>query len=230
MLDDDLRVGNACYENGLQVAFEVGGDKSKKYGLLQAERKPFSSGISRLILINVGLRPGQTACSTRLTDAEACCVHYELTPNEDGFFRRTQAAVLRNPLTSTTTFEVAFEIGDLIGDGEHAREQWREGLRFGFSMLLNDGDEAAAQRGWAGYYPHAIVLGNWPQKEPQELGTVSRIANALATCCLDPLAHSDPALSTPVAPEHVRLGGLCLTLAVTPTSPSPTPALTVAGW
>ena len=34
---------------------------------------------------------------------------------------------------------------DLIGTTEEFAKRWKEGLRFGFSMLVNDGDDAVEQ-------------------------------------------------------------------------------------
>jgi len=173
--DDTFQVSGSCYGNGLQVAFEVAGpDKGVHAGELQAERSA-DLGVSRLQLINAGLKVGQTACSTELSDTEACCVDYELSQQEEGFFRRTKVAVLRNPNSRTTTYELAFHKGDLVGDDHDtgSRSHWREGLTFGFSFLVNDGDESAMQQGWAGYYPHAIVLDwNQGQKRPDLTGRV----------------------------------------------------------
>jgi len=167
--------------NGLQVAFEVGGPgEGTKAGMLQAKRSA-DLQTSRLELINMGLKAGQTACSTNGTHgthgARECCVDYELSQQEGGFFRRAQLAVLRNPMARTTTYEAAFNKTDLLGsDPAHVR-RWAEGLQFGFSFVINDGDDEAKQNGWAGYYPHAIVRGwNDGQKEPQKAGTVRLVS------------------------------------------------------
>jgi hypothetical protein len=180
--DDTLRTNpgaTSCWENGLQVAFEVGGPRrGDMAGVLQAERSA-DLDISRLELINIGLREHQTSCSTKLTEAVGCCVHYELSQQEhtsahpDGWFGRAEVAIMRYPLSKRTTYEVAFDKENLLGDKPEHLSQWGKGLRFGFSMLVNDGDEAAEQQGWGGYYPHSIVMGwNGGQKEPQKTGVV----------------------------------------------------------
>jgi len=170
--DDVLQTSNTCYENGLQVAFEVGGEQAAQPGMLQAERS-HELGKSRLQLMNMALSAGHTACSTHGRHAPPCCVHYELSHQEEGFFRRAKLAVLRNPAANTTTYEVAFHKTDLMGADASHLSQWAEGLRFGFSFAINDGDDEAKQNGWGGYYPHAIVMGwNDGQKQPWNAGTV----------------------------------------------------------
>jgi len=171
--DDTLQTSSTCYENGLQVAFEVGGPaQGERAGMLQAERSS-DLEVSRLELINMALGAEQHACSTEGVGTRICCVHYELSQQVGGFFRRTKLAVLRNPMARTTTYEAAFHKSDLLGGDEGHLRQWNDGLRFGFSFVLNDGDNEARQNGWAGYYPHAIVQGwNGGQKEPHKAGTV----------------------------------------------------------
>ena len=189
--DDVLTAADSCYKNGLQAAFEVGGPMSPDgHGLLQA-RRSHDLDISRLHLINMGLEAAQVgvtgaACSSMLADPLGCCFHFEKAQFGGGGAaeHRTSVAVLRNPMTSKTTFEVAFQRADLEDPAnEKGPDEWKEGRRFGFAFLVNDGDEAAVQQGWAGYYPHAIVHGwNGGQKQPWKVGTVQLTDAGHAGC------------------------------------------------
>ena len=85
VVDDIVGASGTCYANGVQTAFEVAGAQgSASPGMLQAERSP-STAISRLQLINLGLRPesldgnGGAFCDSQsTTTSETCCVDYEL--------------------------------------------------------------------------------------------------------------------------------------------------------
>jgi len=192
--DDMLTAGRNCWDTGLQAGFEVSSEykeASLEMGLLQAERSK-DGNISKLQLINLGLRPeqvapsGTAACSSSLVDPLSCCIHYERSVQDGGFVEKTQIAVLRNPVTRVTTYEVAFALEDLLGSRveDVYDSHWREGLRFGFSFLVNDGDDKAKQQGWAGYYPHALTMGwNHGNKEPWKVGVVqlARYAEAPAS-------------------------------------------------
>jgi hypothetical protein len=170
--------------------------------MLQAKRSN-DLGQSKLDLINMGLTVdpiaagnnkypsfcsslGDTAAAQTIPSGSAdyvgpCCVHYELS-NSGGFKKDSHIAVSRNKLSKKTTYEVAISLKDLIGVSmiESRKKDWTEGLVFGFSMLVNDGDDKAAQQGWGGYYPHSIVMGwNGGQKQPAKLGTV-KLAGAVA--------------------------------------------------
>ena len=94
--DDKMQVSTTCYKNGLQVAFERGG-AAASYAL-QAKRST-NPAESRLQLINIGLKAGQSSCSTDLPEWQACCITYENSGAEapgDGWIHQTKAAVLRN--------------------------------------------------------------------------------------------------------------------------------------
>ena len=94
-----------------------------------------------------------------------------------------------------TTFEVAFAVGDLMGDTEEHKRRWGQGLSFGFSFLVNDGDETTSQQGWAGYYPHAIVQGwNGGQKQPWKTGVLELLGLLAGLVSLGILASVTPGI------------------------------------
>ena len=88
-------------------------------------------------------------------------------------FGGTDAVVSRNSATRQTTYEIMLPKESLGID------ELRPGVQFGFSMAVNDGDEATpGQRGWSGLGPHALVFGKTPSEtavvtlvpEPSTLG------------------------------------------------------------
>lgn len=186
VVDDRFQVGPTCYQQGVQVGFEVvgprGGPGRPRQGTLQGERSD-QLGISRLRLINVGLAQGQSSCSQQdRNSSRHCCVHHEKdNGGADSWMQLTDVAVLRNHNSRRTTFEIAFDIRDLLGSNSDSLSRWKEGLRFGMSWLVNDGDDQAAQQGWAGFYPHGLVL-NWNggQKSPSKVGLVELIEPPVA--------------------------------------------------
>ena len=47
------------------------------------------------------------------------------------------------------------------------KDPFKEGMQFGLGICVNDGDKAAGQggqKGWSGWYPHAVVHGKNPDK------------------------------------------------------------------
>ena len=100
----------------------------------------------------------------------ACCIHYELYASprtwdhaasrshphrrfarsgrsqHGGFEEQTHIVVTRDPVSRVTTYELAFAIVDLMGTSTEYASQFVEGLRFGFSFLVNEG--SGSQAGW----------------------------------------------------------------------------------
>ena len=93
-------------------------------------------------------------------------------------------------LAQITSFELAFHREDLMGKGSTHMDKWGKDLKFGFSFLVNDGDESSEQQGWSGYYPHALVHGwNEGQKQPSKTGVVQFAGGdrpAAGECCAVP--------------------------------------------
>ncbi|KAL1528381.1 hypothetical protein AB1Y20_009732 [Prymnesium parvum] len=190
-VDDVFTVGEPgshwntyCWKTGLQLGFEVGGPNAQENGVsmtgvLQARRSS-DLGISRLDLINLGLEPGHTSCATTpnmsqpssSTGARDCCVEY-VRSNAGGFSELSKFAIIRNENNKRTYYEAAISKVDLMGTGEAQLSHWRADLTFGFTMAVNDGDDAALQRGWGGYYPLGLVKSwNGGEKEPSKTGRV----------------------------------------------------------
>jgi hypothetical protein len=180
--DDKLMVDEVCFKQGIQIAFEVGGAKSidadgqSLKGVLQAKRST-DTAISRLDLINLGLKHGQTHCLTKAGNTKskgpaACCVNYEHNSG-DGWAYQLQVGVSRDEAKKHTTYEVAVSKLDLLGNSYAKLERWHAGIHFGFAFAANDGDSTSDQNGWAGYYPYAIVHGwHGGEKSPSKAGVL----------------------------------------------------------
>jgi len=181
--DDMMDVGSldaACYKQGLQLGFEVGGAASldasgaSLAGELQAKRSK-DVKVSRLDLLNFGLAKGEAACRSAPAAAarasaaapaapaapgklKPCCVQYEANRNNDGWQAGgVDAAVRRDEAAKKTYYEASISKFDLLGNNFASLQRWGVGLRLGFSLILNDADKGSAQEGWAGYYPYALV-------------------------------------------------------------------------
>ena len=144
--------------------------------MLQAKRSK-DVKISRLDLINVGLKHGQRHCITKAGDAKSsgpssCCVNYEHNSG-DGFDHLVQVGVTRDEKKKRTVFEVAVSKYDLLGNNYNKLERWHSGIHFGLAFAANDGDSSSEQNGWAGYYPYALVK-NWRhgEKAPDKAGVL----------------------------------------------------------
>ena len=182
--DDVFKVDASCYKQGVQIGFETGGRASQAAdgrslaGELQAKRAS-SLAVSRLDLLNFGLKPGQRECNTQPKPGlgaggpAECCVHYEANRNADGWSKLTAAAARRDERHKKTYYEAAFSKIDLLGRNFANLDRWRVGLRLGFAFLVNDGDESSQQEGWGGYYPYALVRDwNRGEKRPDKAGVL----------------------------------------------------------
>ena len=76
-----------------------------------------------------------------------------------------QVVIVRNEDEKETYYEIQIK-PDNLGMGT-----FEEGYKFGLGICVNDGDLAAGeagQKGWSGWYPHAVVHG----KNPEQTGLV----------------------------------------------------------
>mmetsp|Transcript_26808 Transcript_26808/g.63590 ORF Transcript_26808/g.63590 Transcript_26808/m.63590 type:complete len:333 (+) Transcript_26808:61-1059(+) len=171
---------NSCYDQGLQLAIEVGGYDSvdlngrSAVGLIQAQRA-HDTNVSRMVLINIGPAQGSGYCHCDgcpdvnfAPASSACCVHYEShgvsSPHGAKFEQRVKAAIRRQDQAQQTIHEIAIHRDDIMypdweGRVTRANSRWTAGTRFGFSFAINEGEEkfggsAPKQHSWGGYYPH----------------------------------------------------------------------------
>merc|ERR1712070_997662 len=110
--------------------------------------------MSRLGIVTVGLRPGQSTCTsssnTSTGSLNSCCLDHP-------HYNESAVAVVHDNSTNTTAYELSFSKHDLLGSFEEKSGRWTEGLHFGFSMVFRDFDRDGTLRGWAGYDPDAIM-------------------------------------------------------------------------
>lgn len=72
-------------------------------------------------------------------------------------------AIVRDEAAKKTYYEFRFTAEELQIEGD----QFSEGYELGLGISVNDGDKAAGQagqKGWSGWYPHAIVHGKNSEK------------------------------------------------------------------
>ena len=137
--------------DGAQLAFEMSGKRS--------------AGLP-MWLYNVGL------------DDEAKDV-LQLALNEnpggDGLVPGEDVVVVRNEAEKITSYELKLTAEELQVKGK----KFSEGFEFGLGICVNDGDKGAGQegqKGWSGWYTHAIVFG----KNSEHTGLVVLTADHLA--------------------------------------------------
>ena len=72
-----------------------------------------------------------------------------------------QVAIVRNENKKETYYEIQIKPDNL------GMNSFEDGYEFGLGICVNDGDQAAGQagqKGWSGWYPHAVVHGKNPSK------------------------------------------------------------------
>ena len=73
------------------------------------------------------------------------------------------AAIVRDEGAKKTYYEFRFSAAELQIEGD----QFSAGAKLGLGICVNDGDKAegqAGQKGWDGWYPHAVVYGKNSEK------------------------------------------------------------------
>ena len=97
----------------------------------------------------------------------------ERTHNNPGLVAGEDVAIIRDEDAKKTYYEFKFVPANFGLDITLS-----EGLEFGLSICVNDGDKASGQggqKGWSGWYPHAIVHG----KNSEKSGLVVLNSNAV---------------------------------------------------
>ncbi|MDE0316796.1 MAG: hypothetical protein OXM61_18060 [Candidatus Poribacteria bacterium] len=149
--DDEHQNGGGQWNgDSLQIAFEPTG---KRDGGLQ------------LFLYNVAL--GNDA-------KNMLAVHNERTNGAPGLVAGEDVAITRNENKKETYYEIAITPEDL-----GLKVPFKEGYELGVGLCVNDGDKAAGQggqKGWSGWYPHAVVHG----KNSEKTGLVKLTDETLA--------------------------------------------------
>ncbi len=137
--------------DGVQLAFEMSG-----------ERTPGQ----QMFLYNVALDDkGQDILLEALNE----------NPGGGGLVPGDDIAVIRDEAEKKTYYELRFTAEELQVNGK----KFSEGLEFGLGICVNDGDkgpEQAGQKGWSGWYTHAVVFG----KNSEHTGLVVLTSEELA--------------------------------------------------
>lgn len=128
--------GGAWNGDGAQLSFEPTG---KRTGGLQ------------IFLYNVALR-----------DNGDLLLHNERTNGQPGLEAERDFAITRDESAKKTYYELKFTPANLGIDGSFSAED-----ELALGICVNDGDKAAGQngqKGWSGWYPHAVVHGKNSEK------------------------------------------------------------------
>ena len=99
-----------------------------------------------------------------LNNDGALLLHNETLHGNPGLTEE-QVVIVRNEAEKETYYEIQIKPDNL------GMNSFEEGYEFGLGICVNDGDLAAGQagqKGWSGWYPHAVVHG----KNPEQTGLV----------------------------------------------------------
>ena len=145
--DDEHQNGGAAWNgDSLQMAFEPTGKRA-----------------GTLFLYNVAL-----------AEAANLIIHNERPNGAPGLVAGEDVAITRNENKKETYYEIAITPEDL-----GLKVPFKEGYELGVGLCVNDGDKAAGQegqKGWSGWYPHAVVHG----KNAEKTGLVKLTDETLA--------------------------------------------------
>lgn len=134
--DDEHQNGGAAWNgDSAQIAFEPTGKRE---------------GGLTLFLYNVALN----------NDGENLILHNERTNGQPGLVSGEDFAIVRDENAKKTYYELKFTPANFGLDGS-----FTAGLEVGLGICVNDGDvDTPGQKGWSGWYPHAVVHGKNSEK------------------------------------------------------------------
>jgi hypothetical protein len=95
-------------------------------------------------------------------NAENLIIHNERTNGQPGLVSGEDFAITRDDAAKKTYYEFRFTPANFGLDITLS-----EGIEIGLGICVNDGDLGAGQggqKGWDGWYPHAVVYGKNPEK------------------------------------------------------------------
>lgn len=94
--------------------------------------------------------------------AKAILLLNETIHGNEAIVAGEDVAIVRNEDEKETYYEIRITPENL-----GLKDPFSEGYEFGLGICVNDGDKAAGQggqKGWSGWYPHAVVHGKNPSK------------------------------------------------------------------
>ena len=114
--------------------------------------------------------------------AKNLLLHNETLRGNPGLVAGEDVAVVRDEGKKKTYYEFKISPENL-----GYKDPFKEGVKFGLGICVNDGDREAGQdgqKGWSGWYPHSIVF----NKNPEKTGLVVLTDETLAVEAANKLA------------------------------------------